>query len=128
MKMPADIVNMLKESKQVKQTAIEMPTLDGRQVVNDPSGVPLSILGMSLGISDLAKCFTEYWRMNVDRARLAEDADRVGRYRSHYYNAMIAPVPQFQGEGEVVHAVRWMGKEGHRRRGKARADWIWVRL
>jgi len=78
--MLADVVNMLKESKQVKQTAIERPTLDGRQFVDDSSGVPLSALGMSLGISDLAECFAEHWGMNVDRAGLAADAELVGRY------------------------------------------------
>ena len=41
----------------------------------------------------------------MDRARLGADADRVGRYQSHYYNAVIVPVPQFQGDGEVVTAL-----------------------
>ena len=55
-KIPADVVNMLKENKQVKQTAIESQALDGRQVVDDPCGVPYSALVMLLEISDLAVC------------------------------------------------------------------------
>ena len=33
---------------------------------------------------------------------------------------MIVTVPHFYGEGKVVHAVRWTGKESYRGRGKAR--------
>jgi len=122
MKMATDVVNMLEEYKQVKQTAIERLKLEGIQVVDEPSCVPLSALGISLGITDVVVCLAEYWGMNVDRAGLAADVVRVGRYWSHCYNALMVTVLQVQGEGEVVHTVWWTGKEDCRGRGKARAD------
>jgi len=36
------------------------------------------------------------------------------------------PVAQFQGAEEVIHRVRWSGKQKFRKI-KPRADWVWVR-
>ncbi|KAF8416616.1 hypothetical protein BGX38DRAFT_1147607 [Terfezia claveryi] len=88
----------------------ERPTLEGKQSAEGSS-----------------KWFCEYLRMNMDSSRGTPDTEKIGNYRSYYYNTLAIPVPQFQGDGELIHRVRWTGKEGFRGWDKSRADWIWIR-
>ena len=53
--------------------------------------------------------------------------EEVSHYKAHYYSTLSVCVPQFQGNGELVHQIRWTGKPAFRQWGKARAYWVWVR-
>ncbi|KAF8415752.1 hypothetical protein BGX38DRAFT_1281172 [Terfezia claveryi] len=105
----------------------ERPTLEGKQSAEGSSGMRLSSLSSILGVSGLAERFCEYLRMNMDSSRGTPDTEKIGNYRSYYYNTLAIPVPQFQGDGESIHRVRWTRKEGFRGRDKLRADWVWIR-
>ena len=65
--------------------------------------------------------------LNSSHTESPPTLEKVAQYRAHYYNTLSVPVMQFQGDGEVIHQVRWTGKKGFRRRREARADWVWVR-
>ncbi|KAF8425787.1 hypothetical protein BGX38DRAFT_1279138 [Terfezia claveryi] len=61
------------------------------------------------------------------REKPVADTGKIYNSSAHYYYTLSVPVIQFQGEGEVVHCVRWTGKQAFRKKGKPRVDWVWVR-
>ncbi|KAF8432902.1 hypothetical protein BGX38DRAFT_1276397 [Terfezia claveryi] len=112
-----------RKRKRISRPA-ELPTLEGKQSAEGSSGMRLSSLCSILGVSGLAERFCEYLRMNMDSSRGTLDTEKIGNYRSYYYNTLAIPVPQFQGDRESIHRVRWTGKEGFRGWDKASADWL----
>lgn len=128
-KFPAEILRVLDPTPDAQDPLkrIQRPTLGGIQDADSPSGTPLSKIASILELPSLTDRFLDYLKLNTPDNRPVPDAERVSNYRTHYYNTLSVPVPQFQGDGELIHKIRWTGKRGFRQRGEARADWIWVR-
>jgi len=100
--------------------------LGGKQGAGNLNGTPLASLAEELGLPYLTKRFAVYLKLNMPGGRSLPETEKIYNYRTHYYSTISVPVGQFQVEGEVIHRVRWSGKQKFRKR-KPRADWVWVR-
>jgi len=83
-------------------------------------------LAAELDIPLLLQRFSAYLTLNVADVRAVPDLESISRYMVHYYNTLSVPVEEFQGDGDVMHKIRWTGKERFRQKKKPRADWVWV--
>ena len=99
----------------------------GRQVADSPAGASLASLATILEIPSLAETFGNYLRLNYPNQSLPPAPEQVSYYMAHYYGTLSVPVMQFQGDGELIHQVRWTGKRSFRQRIEGRADLVWVR-
>ena len=135
--LPAEVLKMLDiatadcqntpKPRRGQSPAFGRPTLGGKQGSNDPTGTALSSLAVLLEKPCLVERFLDYLKLTKLHSDPDPDPEKVSCYRAHYYNTLSVPVVQFQGDEEMIHRVRWTGKQGFRQRGEARADWIWVR-
>jgi hypothetical protein len=124
-KLPPDVREVLGiVNKKGLKSRSGRPTLRGKQSVESSS---LSSLATLLGIPSLIDHFCDYLRLNLAHIKPPPTFEEVSHYKAHYYSTLSVCVPQFQGNGELVHQIRWTGKRAFRQRGEARADWVWVR-
>jgi len=105
-----------------KRGRIRRPTLVGQQREDRAAGTDLSILAAELDIPVLLQRFCAYLSLNVVDVRAAPNLESILRYIAHYYNTLSVPIEEFQGDGDVIHKLRWTGKEGFRKKKKPRAD------
>jgi len=115
-------------AKKVVKPPLRHPTLRVKRDAAKLSSSPLSFLVEKLGILCLTGQFKHYLELNMTDSEGITDNKRVSAYRAHYCYTLLVPVVQFQGEGEVIHKLRWTGKENFRNTGRLRADWVWVHL
>jgi len=118
----------LVRAKKVAKPPLRHPTLGVKRDADKLSGSPLSFLAEKLGIPCLIAQFKHYFELNMTDSEGILDTKWVSAYRAHYCYALSVPVVQFRGEGEVIHKLRWTGKENFRNIGRPRANWVWVRL
>ena len=84
------------------------------------------LLAVVLEIASLPQLFVDYLKLNVPHTMLPPALEEISNNRAHYYNNLSVPLTQFQGDEELIHVVRWTGDQEFRKRGKRRADWVWV--
>ena len=97
--------------------------LGGKQGAGTLNGTPLASLAEELGLPCLTERFAVYLKLNMPGGRPhGEDMQLQDILLQHHQRTCS----QFQGEGEVIHRVRYSGKQKFRKR-KPRADWVWVR-
>jgi len=134
-KMPAEVQKMLKDvaaDRQEPGKAEREPKhgrngrgLGGKQGAANLNGIPLASLAEELGLPCLTERFPVYLMLNMPGGRPLPDTEKIYNYWTPYYSTISVPVAQFQGEGEVIHRVRWSRKQKFRKR-KPRADSVWV--
>jgi len=135
-KMPAEVQKMLKDvaadrqdvGRARREPKLEMngPGLGGKQGTAKMNSTPLTSLVEELGLPCLIEGFTVYLKLNMPGGRPLPDTEKIYNYRTHYYSTISMPVAQLQGEGKVIHRVR-LSRKREFRKGKSRADWVWVR-
>ena len=109
-----------------RTTTKRRPALGGKQSPDNSSGTPLVLLAVVLEIAPLSQLVVDYLKLNVPHTMLPPALEEISSYRAQYYNHLSVPVTQFQGDEELIHVVRWTGNQEFRKRGKRRADWVWV--
>jgi len=102
------------------------PKLIGQQRGLNALPEPVPLLTEILGMPSLMGKFQEYLRLNGYLGN-ATDTEGMEDYRGHYFSSLAVAVHEFQGDGQETHHVRWTGDKDFRKRGKRRADWVWIR-
>ena len=84
-------------------------------------------LETELGIPGLVERFRNYVKLNGANSAPVREVENISMYMAHYYKTVAVPVTKFQGDGKMIHKVRWTGERGFWQRRIPTAEWVWVR-